>query len=224
MKKVFGLLGLGLISSLATAAPVTISSYDIESTYVSGTGGWKHDYTGTITPVSGDIANYSGGSGTLNDGVVGTHVLNTQLFNYPYDSSPVITLYFDDYYSLDSLLISGGDFIQNTIVGSLFALDVTIGSTTESFQTTEQGQTDGTRYADDFVSFAGSSLEGLVTNQLTLSGFDSSWTINSANAFSITEITLDGSAISSSVSEPGTLALFSLGLAGLVFSRKKKLA
>jgi len=207
------------LSCAANAIPIVITGYDIDNTYVSETGGWRHSYTGIITPVSGGIANYSGGSGTLNDGIIGTSVLNTQLFNYPTDSSPVITLFLDDFYTINSLLIHGGDFLGNTIPGELTGLDVTINSTLESFVTVPQGPTDGTRYADDGISFGGSSLDGLVTNSIILSGFDSTW--SSFNTFSITEIELDGE-LASSVPEPSAILLLGLGLAGLGLAVKKQ--
>lgn len=206
-----------LMSCAANAVPIAITGYDIDHTYVSGTGGWYHDYSGAITPLSGDLADYSGGSGTLNDGVIGTSHLDTQLFNFPSDSSPTITLYLDNFYTISSLLIYGGNFIDvNSIPGELSGLDVTINSIKESFVTVAQGQTDGTRYADDGVSFGGSSLDGLVTNHVVLSGFVSPW--GGSNTFSIAEIELDGDL--ACVPEPSTLFLLGLGLAGVGLSRK----
>lgn len=223
--KIILTLLVGVVATTnAHATPITITHYDIENAYISGTGGWGHSYSGTITTVGGGIANYSGGSGTLNNGIVETSVASTQLFNYPTNSAPVITLYFDGYYSLNSLLISGGNFLGNSIPGELNGLSVTIGAMTESFITIGQGLTNGFRYADDFIDFSGSSLGSLVTNQIVLSGFTSSWM--GFTSFSIAEISIDAelASVAVPVPVPGSLALLGLGLAGLGFSRKKKAA
>ncbi len=218
--KVLAGILLALASCAANATPIAITGYDIENTYVSGIGGWSHTYSGTITTVSQDIADYTGGSGTLNDGVISTSVSDTQLFNYPKDSAPIITLYLDNYYSIDSILISGGDFLSNSIPGELVGLDVTIGTTTEGFVTVGQGSSNGSRFADDYIGLVGSTLEGLVTNQIILSGFDSTW--GSYNTFSIAEIGIEGVLASEPVPEPAVISLFGLALVGLGFTRRKK--
>lgn len=208
-------------TNAAVAAPITITGYDIANAQVSGSGGWAHSYTGTIATVSGSVANYSGGSGTLNNGIVETNEQSTQLFNYPSNSSPVITLFLDGFYSINSLLISGGNFLNNTIPGELYGLDLSINGVTASFTTTAQGFSQNGRFADDLVTVNGSALAGLVTNQIVLSGFDSRW---GNNVFSIAEIQVDGTPGSSSVPAPHALALLGLALAAVGFSRKQKAA
>src|SRR4051812_21231599 len=101
MTKVFFLCVLSaaiLPASRADAEPIPVAivRYDITNAIVSGSGGWAHVYTGTITPTSGPetnypVANYRGGGGTLNDGVIGTSVLDTQLFDV--GARTVITLH-----------------------------------------------------------------------------------------------------------------------------------
>lgn len=216
-------LALFAIAGAATAAPITITGYDIESTFVSGEGGWAHYYNGTITSTgtinNGTVANYTGGSGTLNDGVIGTSHNQTQLFNYPGTSSPIITLYLDGLYSIDSLLIYGGNFLANSIPGEITALDITIGSTTQHFNTIGQGMSSGGRYADDYVDLTGTTLAGLVTDQVILSGFDSSW--GGYDTFSITEISLTGTE-GMAVPEPAILALLGFGLVGFGLKRRRR--
>ena len=83
-------LTISLLASFAIAIPIPIIGYDIYGTAESGTGLWAFNYTGTTTP-TGEIINdvasgtfslvdLTDGSGTLNDGVIGTTVSDTQLF------------------------------------------------------------------------------------------------------------------------------------------------
>ncbi|MFT5448906.1 MAG: hypothetical protein ACI9DC_004092 [Gammaproteobacteria bacterium] len=81
-------------ASFADVIPIT--GYDIPSTPVSGHGGWGHTYNGTISAngVSPDVVsvfNYTGGSGTLNDGVIANNRSQAHLFDNR--MSPVSTLY-----------------------------------------------------------------------------------------------------------------------------------
>lgn len=214
----------GLLSAFSfgvVAAPITIQNYDISNTYVSGTGGWAHTYAGTITHLGNSLANYTGGSGTLNDGVVSTNVSSTQLFNFPSKSALAITLYLDGFYSIDSLLINGGNFLGNSIPGTLTGLNVTINAESHYFTTTGVGLYGNGRYADDLAVFSGSPLQGLITDKITLSSFDSTW--SNDDVFSIAEISLQGTAAApTDVPEPGSMALLGVGLAGLAALRRRK--
>jgi len=84
-------LSLALAISVPSfAAPIAITSYGIQDATMSGYGGWMHTFTGTITPVRaftngpggppGTVANYTNGSGTLNDGELSSSPFSTQLF------------------------------------------------------------------------------------------------------------------------------------------------
>jgi hypothetical protein len=229
LKMAFAGVVLG-VSGFVNAGLITISGYDIENASVSGTGGWGHTYNGTITPTSGSEVDYSGGSGTLNDGVIGTSMGTDQLFNYPADYSPIITIYLDGFYFLNNLLISGGNMGDNFIPGVLIGLDVKINSINESFVTASQGLANSVGIpVDDFVNFSGSTLDGLRTNKIILSNFVSTYDPSYPNVFSIAEITIDGTidgtidrTFSTSVPEPSTLAIFALGLMGLASRRFMK--
>ena len=63
---------------------VTITSYDILFARASGFAvGWNHTYNGTINslyPGIGQPSLYSGGSGTLNDGLLADNRNNNQFF------------------------------------------------------------------------------------------------------------------------------------------------
>ncbi|MEH2005290.1 hypothetical protein [Nostoc sp.] len=85
------LLAIGSIfPELANAATVKISSYDVTNTHLSGFGGWNHNYNGTINSNGNGTYNYSDGSGTLNDGLIGTDLGNTHLF-FKSDNSTIST-------------------------------------------------------------------------------------------------------------------------------------
>lgn len=213
MLKKFVPFGFLLIGFQAYAAPITITGYDILNATISGSGGWSHNYSGTITNTGPDTANYTGGSGTLNNGVVENTHSGSQLFNWPNFHAPIITLYLDDFYTIDDITLDSGDW-SNTIPGTLTGLDLSIGAVTDSFLTVEPSA------HKEFVDLSGSALNGLVTNTLVLSGFTSTW--SSFQTFNISEITLNG--VQTNIPEPTVLALMGVGLAGLGFARRKNKA
>ena len=84
---------LALLFAGSTSYAVVVTSYDIDKARLSGFGGWAHTYDGTITSNGDGTYDYSGGSGTINDSVIGTTHRYTHLF-YTSDS-PAVTLYLD---------------------------------------------------------------------------------------------------------------------------------
>ncbi|HET9648286.1 MAG TPA: hypothetical protein VFP34_08655, partial [Microlunatus sp.] len=112
-------------TSPAQAATISISGYDIVDTPISGSGGWAHTYTGTITPTGTDpvqgatLATYTGGSGTLNDGVIGTTPTESHLFFAGSRARPTITLHLPQVTFVDTIDIYGGTITFNAIPGAL---------------------------------------------------------------------------------------------------------
>lgn len=203
------LLGAVLSAQGARAGP--IASYDILDTPASGAGGWSHAYDGTITlqgvnfinaGFGGSLADYSGGSGTLNDGVVGTTTDDTHLLvqgpatdGTPID--PVITLDLGGLYTITSISIRGGADPLFLIPGRIGELTVEIGGIQQVYSTTPFGEEmiwGGLQ--DDLITISGSHV-GVATSTITLSGFGSGSEDSVGGSlyngwFSITEIELTG--------------------------------
>src|ERR1700757_2698494 len=117
---------LGLALS-AAGQTVKIKTYDVKSAMRSGYGCWSHVYFGTITdvgrtsslwgtctPEGTNIADYSGGSGTLNDNIFSSTIADNQLFSIEQtadDGQPVlpeITLHLDGTFRISRVLVFGG--------------------------------------------------------------------------------------------------------------------
>ncbi len=212
MMKFFVASVLGLALSGAAVAGPVITTYDVKQASVKGTGGWNHAYDGMINVLGSGKAHYTGGSGTLNDGVFGTSVSTTQLFqNY---ANVSITLNFDQFYKFDSLSIFGGSFAGNSIPGTLTGMSVTIGDATVALTSTAFGMN------GDLVKLVGTGLELQRANQITLSKFK-----GGPSYMSIAEITASGTFApeASKVPEPGSLVLLGLGALAAFGASKRKL-
>ena len=214
----------------AFSAPIDIVSYDvtnagrtssIEGTTINGYG-WSHTYDGVITQNPDGTYNYSGGSGTLNDGKIGTSPYDTQHFKV--GDETVITLYLGTRAILSELeLYSFRDGI-NWIPGNIVGLNVTINGLTEFIETTAFGpaarEPDGGGYVHERLSFAGTSLEGLVTDTVILSGVVAVGSFS--GAYGISEVMAYGEPVTAAVPEPAGALLLGVGLLGLGMIRRRK--
>ncbi len=215
------LVSLGItLTERAHAAIVGIVGYDVLNADISGKGNWFHTYTGLITPLSGTRANYTGGTGTMADGVItGTTAANTQLFYAPNDQ--IITLYLDDFYTINQVDFYGGDHgaTTNGLPGSINGMDITINGNTETYVTTQFGLPNivSPWLINDRVTITGSSLDSFVTDTIIISLITDDDA--PSHDFSIAEIVIGGQV---AVPIPPALYLFGSGLIRLAGRARKK--
>ncbi len=200
-------LGVGV----ASAIPVGVSSYNVDNTKLSGYGSWFHTYDGTMT-LDGATYDYTGGSGTLNDGVIGPDHRNTHYFDNL--DFPAVRVFLDALCTVDVIELYSYVTSTNWIPGNITGVDITIGALTQSFATVGFGPINANGYpAHERVDLTGSPLGALWTDQVIFSNF----VVAGRNDFGISEITLDGEIIP----EPVTLTLLGSSLIALVFVRRR---
>lgn len=231
--------GLALLAYSVTgwSQPISIAYYDINDAVLSGHGNWFHNYSGAITSGNtftnlgnpGTIANYQGGSGTLNDGVIGG-VSSSQLFVTPAASdgtsiNPVLFLTLDtsNPWRVNKIEIYGGDTTGNSIPGALTSFDVGIigpsSSPTANFATTAFGPVQNSVgiFVNDSADLSASILAATPAWALVLSNFQGTV----GNWFSITEIKVYGEAVSN-VPLPASAWLMLSALTGLFGLGRRK--
>lgn len=235
-------LALTLLSASFSARSQTIAidHYDINDAVLSGHGNWHHSYNGTITPGSGFVnfipgtsANYFGGSGTLNDGVTGGSVDNSQLFVTSASDgttlNPTIFLTLDfstpaanQYWAVNTIEIFGGNIGDNAIPGAITSVDVGIigptgGAAATPFATADFGPGINMNglVVNDLIDLSSTPLSSLPVWTLVLSNFQGTV----GNWFSITEINVSGELVTASaVPAPATAWLMSTALLMLFYA------
>lgn len=204
-----------ITAAAATAAFATpsqaqvIMGYDLENAEISGFEGWKHSYNGSIVS-DGTGYDYTGGGGTLNDGLQGTGSTTNHLFMV---DDFQITAHLDGYYNLSSISLLSDYVGRNTLPASLTGVNVTIGGVTQFTSLTKFGTV-------DLFGSLSPTLSNISTNQFTLSGF----TGGQRGLGSIGELTVAGRQLSvlSAVPEPGTWAMMLIGFGGIGYAMRRR--
>lgn len=200
---------LGLAFS-AAGQTVKIKTYDVKSAIQSGYGCWYWAYFGTITDtgrtasdwgtctVEGPfIADYSGGSGTLNDNIFSSTIADNQLFTIGLadDGQPVlpeITLHLDGTFRINRILVFGGYVEGYAPPGALSGATVEISGTTVDLPVIPAGSPNGVGlYPDGGLVLSGTPLEALPTSEIVLKNFKVSLFGGFFDHFSLTEIQVD---------------------------------
>ena len=205
---------------VATAGQVQagmITSYKMTNVRLSGFGSWGHTYFGSITP-SGSLFDYSGGSGTINDGVIGTGHFNTHHFRK--DDQSTTTLVLDQIYSQFSEIRLYSFVGNNLIPGNITSVDVTIGGMTQTISTTGFGGASiGHLNSHELLSLVGTPLEFVIGDSILLSNVQ---TISPNSVwYSISEATFVASQ-SQVVPEPTTFAMFGIGACVMGFRAARR--
>ncbi|RCJ22100.1 hypothetical protein A6S26_22290 [Nostoc sp. ATCC 43529] len=221
--KVLSVLAIGSIfTELANAATVGISSYDITNTQLSGFGSWQHEYNGTININSNGTYNYSDGSGTLNDNIIGTDINNTHLFFK--SDKPTIATFLNQESTIANIKLFSFGPTPNGIPGNIDTVDITINGITQTFSTIgfepegiPPNNINGK--VNELIDFSNSIFANVVTDKVTFSNFQTSG--NFPEFYSISEIVFEQAA--TSVPEPlGVVSIAVAGVMGLCMKRKHK--
>ena len=195
----------------AAADPVIVTDYDFEQTPASGYGGWSHTYSGVIsdtgrtlsTSASGPvpILNYSGGSGSLNDGQLSANLIGTHLFTTQNDDTglpiiPAITLHLGSKVVVNEVRVFGGYIEYNATPGALKAATIEIDGVAIPVGVTPVGTSNALGIqVDGIFDLRSTPLAGIATDKIILRGFTGSFSGIPWNQFSLTEITVDGLAV-----------------------------
>ena len=200
-----------LTLACASVNAQTIVTYDIKNGRAKDAGHWNNNYDGTLTrghPTWDWIYDYTGGKGSLNDGVVPNGIESTQ-FIYSYED-PIITLHLSGLSIINEMNFYSMLYGGNASAGNLSGAKISFGEKSLYMNATNWGPKCSNHLCNNGFSFTGTALEGIATDVITISGFqhrDSSLPL-----YSIGEIVLNGSFVSP-VPEPSTYGML---LAGIV--------
>jgi len=191
----------------ATSEPIPVVSYDILQTPRSGWGCWTHQYTGAMvdvgrtvsgsvvcSPDGNQIANYTGGSGTLNDGLPPTSTSEHLFVMRPGDDGlpiqPQITLRFADPVFVDRIVVHGG---SSAFAGGIDSATVRIGDQQATITSTPAGTPNPLGVpSDDILELTGTDLSTIPTTEATIQDVVTSFFGSPFDQLAIAEITVEG--------------------------------
>ncbi|MGF6115965.1 hypothetical protein ABIE30_003038 [Janthinobacterium lividum] len=206
--------------SCASVNAQTIVTYDVTNGRAQNAGHWSNNYNGEITPAtpgSNWNYNYTGGSGSLNDGVIPNSIESTQFIYAP--ENPIITLHLSGKTIVSEMNFYSMLYAWNGSAGNLSGATVSFGGQSLYMDSPNWGPRCSSYLCNNRFSFAGTALEGVATDVITISGFKTK--VASDPLYSIGEITLNGSLVSP-VPEPSTYGMFFVGMVVLVLRARRK--
>jgi hypothetical protein len=194
----------------AAGETVKIKTYDVKSAVRSGYGCWSHVYLGTITDTGRTasdngactndgthIADYSGGSGTLNDNIFSFTTDDNQLLSIGLadDGQPIlpeITLHLDGTFQINRIMLFGGYVEYFAPPGAVYGATVEINGTSVDLPVTPIGSPNQLGiYPDGALVLTGTPLEGLPATEIVLKNFKASIFGAPYDLFSLTEVQVD---------------------------------
>lgn len=197
MHSVTALAAALALTSSALAAQISVASYDVDQTPISGFGCWSHTFTGAVSDTGrtvsgsvicspdgiGHVLNYANGSGTLNDGLLDApHLLLTRPDVAGVPLEPVIRLRLSQAAKLDEIRLLATGF-------------TTINSVTVEIDGMAIPFTPAPINGDSLnisISLQGSGLGQAPAQMITLKGFTAIFYGSPIDQFGISEVQVFG--------------------------------
>lgn len=218
MKKIIGSLALAAFVAAMDASAQSIGSYDVLGYQPPVGSGWSSTYSGTTTVNADGTFDLTGGSGTLNDGLIPANSSNNMLF---LQAGVVIVLHLDQSTALSEIDLFGGMIPFNGIPGAIASATISFGGTSVALSSAGWGPACQSGPCNDRFSLAGTALQGISTDTITISNIQNA---SHGDLYNIAEISVAaGSGLPvSAVPEPGSVVMLlgGLGLIGAVGWRR----
>ena len=201
----------------AQARTVEVSGYDISGVWPVGTGGYSYVYDGSVTMRPQGFYLYSGGGGSLNDGVVPTSNVGAMMIGTVSPKDKSITLHLSGQSVLSEINMFSESNTSGVYAGALTGATITINGVSVALTSSAWGSGCARYLCNDTFSLAGTALAGMTTDTVVLTKFRAA-----AGYFTMAEINVNGAI--PAVPEPQTYAMMiaGIGLLGFIARRRKK--